>query len=319
MAMQYEKIYTPDLIASVQSLIAKGISGQEPLGCWEQIKLLFKKNSIGSVYNMPSDQCGVHHKNRGKYGVGGSESIHHGDEILQMGWSWEKCADAAAFACPPPPFDADDQQSNLQLQLLSQGLIPPLTQLKLLSIGSSHTNTFLRQVNAGVRCSVARIAENGHLNKEHLSVGRPGFAEALDTGLKWFVMHWQAPYVWPELPTLVQGALNTVAKGEIGEVECMMRLAELMHEQLGSGVDKQEIDWASIEKTVCSTLPSCRTYVKTLSSFVKEYGGCNAAMIVELGNFVKAKSCSSVGSDRVLGSEFWAALVALKFPLKKIP
>ena len=61
---------------------------------------------------------------------------------------------------PPPPFDQDEVDSNTRLVELSMGVIPPLRSLKLLSLGSSHTNTGLRQIKAGVVSVVDRLKDS---------------------------------------------------------------------------------------------------------------------------------------------------------------
>ena len=95
--------------------------------------------------------------------------------------------------------------------------------MRILSIGGAHTNSWLRAVKAGCRSAVpGRADEHGNLNAEQLSVSRPAFKEALEKGLKWTVLHWQVPYVWPELLPLVQAALNVQAHGDITEVEVML-------------------------------------------------------------------------------------------------
>ena len=160
--------------------------------------------------------CAPHPKNRKGHGVGGSESQWHGRDVLAGGFSWKKASDACAVEVPPPPFDKEATESSDKLVKLSQGLTPPLLMLKLLSIGGATTNCFLRQVKAECRCVVPKLADaNGKFNKEMLCLGRPSFAEALEKGLRWIVLHWMVPFVWPELVDFGQSALNVHAKGAL--------------------------------------------------------------------------------------------------------
>ena len=123
-----------------------------------------------------------------------------------------------------------------------------------MSIGGGHTNTFLRQVHAGVRCVVAKLGDqDGRLNAELLCVNRPLFKEALG-GLRWKVFHWQAPWVWPGLADFAQGALNTVVQGEQTEIELCLKLHRLAQGMTDSG---REVDWASIENQACTSMPTC--------------------------------------------------------------
>ena len=105
------------------------------------------------------------------------------------------------------------------------------------SIGGSHTNTFLRQVNAGVKSVVEAFAdEDGRLNAEVLAIDRPQFKEALAKGLIWFVLHWACAFAWPDLLPFVQGVLNTDARNGQGEVEMMLYI----HYQIEAARNKGE-------------------------------------------------------------------------------
>ena len=151
--------------------------------------------------------------------MGGSESQVHGDEVLHDGFSFKKSADATCIDTAPPLLNADALAFNHDLEERSQGLIPPLCHLKVESVGGSHTNTFLRQSKAGVKCVVARLANpHGHLDGEALGANRPTFKEALTQGMKWFKLDWPCQYVWPDLLLFIQRTLNTTAQtGQWGD------------------------------------------------------------------------------------------------------
>ena len=130
----------------------------------------------------------------------------------------------ACCDCPPPPLDAEPKAFNIHMCDQSQGLIPPLSVLTALSVGGSHTNTFCRQVQGGMRAAVDGLQKtaDGKLDASTMKSNRPAFAEAVDHGLRWFRMHWACPYVWPGLTSLIQSALNTVSHSQQGEVEMML-------------------------------------------------------------------------------------------------
>ena len=190
------KLFTDALVAKVRSIIDEANRSGARVAAWEAVQQCLLENKVAWYNQIPPELCGVHPGNRSKLGVGGSEAHHHGAQILQAGFSWQKAADAAAVECPPPPYDEEARTSNEAFVALSDGLIPPLEQLKLLSIGSGHTNTFLRAVKAGCRSAVPKLANAaGKLDLEALSVGRASFRDAVEKGLRWFVLHWQVPMV----------------------------------------------------------------------------------------------------------------------------
>ena len=111
---------------------------------------------------------------------------------------------------------------------MSDGLVPPLQPLKILTVGGSHTNCFLRQVIAGTRCIVeGPMNVNGFLNMEHVCTNPPELKIALQRGLKYFIVHWQAAWAWPALADFMQDSLNVEAKLDQSEIEVMLKIHKL--------------------------------------------------------------------------------------------
>jgi len=233
---------------------------------------------------------------------------------LQAGFSWQKASDATAVEAPPAPFNAESIAANDRYEQLSGGFIPPLSQLKLLSLGGGHTNTFLRACKGKCLSAVPKLADSsGRFNPEELSVGRAAFAEAMRDGLRWYVIHWQCPAVWPDLVHFVQAALNTHAKNEQSEVEVMLEMHGMMKQAVDSG---RQADWAEIEEAACFSLPPCSSYIKSLSAFVRDNaGGAEGTLLHELSQFHKAFGCGQQGATRKLGADFMGKLVSLNFGL----
>ena len=305
-------LFSDSLVKKVQSLIDKADASGEKVAAWDEIQQVLTDGKLGYFSQVPCDFVGVHESNRSKLGVGGSEAHHHGADILKMGFSWKKASSATAFECPPAPFDDEAQKHNASWVELSGGLIPPLTQLKLLSVGGGHTNSFLRAVQAGCPSAVADLADaHGNLSREALTVDRPAFKEALDKGLKSFVLNWQCQYAWPRLPDFIQGALNTEARNQQSEIEIMLAMHEAMMHALDSGKD---VDWKVIQSTAGHCLPKCAPYIPTLASYVQNNGGgITAELLKELSQHQNTFKCNQGGVSRAMGSEFWMGLTRLNF------
>jgi hypothetical protein len=184
--------------------------------------------------------------------------------------------------------------------------------LQILSIGGTHTNAFLRAVKAGCRSAVPKLAdEHGNLDLARLTMNRESFKEACVKGLKWFVIHWQAPAVWPGLVKLVQSALNTHARGAQSEVEVMLDMFLQAQDAAASGAD---IDWRRIQEHACYSLPPCAPYIGVLSKYVQSNaGGATGELLQDLSKFQKAFACSQHGPSRILGSEYIAKVGGLAF------
>ena len=65
----------------------------------------------------------------------------HGGKILSIGFPQKSCGNATEMRCPPEPFDEMPTAWNDQQIAVSDGLIPKLGQLQILSLGGGHTNS----------------------------------------------------------------------------------------------------------------------------------------------------------------------------------
>ena len=305
-------MFTPAVLQKVQQLMDDAEVSGARVSAWDEIQEFLTEQKLGWITQEFPDFVGIHESNRSKLGVGGSEAHYHGADILKIGFSWRKSSDATAFECPPAPHDAEAKQVNESWVQLSGGLIPPLTQMRLLSVGGGHTNSFLRAVQAGCKSAVPHLADaNGNLNAEELGVNRPAFREAVQKGLKWYVMHWQCAFAWPKLPSFIQSALNTEARGMQSEVEIMLHMHEQMQDSLANGKDP---DWKAIQAAAGNSLPPCAPYISTLAMYVQSNaGGVSGELLTELSLHQKTFACNKGGPSRAMGSEFMHNLAKLNF------
>ena len=292
--------FTETLVKHVADLLGTFEATGEGTTIWEDIQTALEKAKLAYFVNHKPETAGFHPGNRSKLGVGGSEAQVHGKQILDTGFSLKKAADATAFEMPPPPLNKPIVDCNKRSESPSQGLIPPSDSLRIVTIGGSHTNTFLRAVNADVRAVVPELADaNGNLNAEHLSVGRPRFAAALKSGLIYFTMHWACPYVWEAIVDVGQKALNTEARGQQGEVEIMLSIHNMFMQDVE---DQKAPDWKRYEAMAKKALPPCSSYMGAVAQYVKcNAGGVKGDLLKDLSRFIKAFACDEKGPLRVLG------------------
>ena len=312
-------LYTEEVKAKVAELLAAGQLSGNRVSVWEEVQAVLVKANLAWCAQVPPEHVGTHPSNRSSLGLGATEAHVHGAQILKTGWSWRKAADAAAIEAPPD--GSDDWYHvdgiNVMYAQLADGLLPPLVQLKLLSIGGGHTNAFLRAVKGGCKTPVTKLADaSGHLNKEELCVGRAAFKEAVELGMKWFIIHCHAPTVWPGLVRFAQAALNTDAKNEQSEVEVMLDMANLMRSAL---TNQSEPNWKQIEETACFSMPPCSPYIGSLSAIVRDHTA-GGQLLEELSEFYKSFGCSEHGATRKLGAEFASRLASLSWgPGERFP
>ena len=65
--------------------------------------------------------------------------------------------------------------------------------------------------------------------------GQPALLEACDNGIKWLCLNWQLPYAWPELPNLVQSALNMHSRQQQGDIEVLLEIGRLQKAAIDKG------------------------------------------------------------------------------------
>jgi len=307
-AMTFDAVFTPALIAKVQKCIDEADKTGARVSAWDTIQSILLEHKVAWRSQVQPEFVGIHPQNRSRLGVGGSEAHFHGQQVLTAGFSWRKAGDATAIEAPPPPFNEEALSVNSQLVSLSGGLIPPLQALRLLSVGGGHTNTFLRAVQAECPTPVRALAgDGGKLQRDILCAGRPAFKEAVDAGLHWCIMHWQTPYIWPQLVHLVQAALNTHAKGDTSEIECLLDMSRMRDASLAAG---KEPDWTEIQAAAKFSMPPCSPYMGSLANYVRIQA---PELITELSMFQKAFACNEQGVSRVPGGEFFNKLCSLQW------
>ncbi len=308
---QLDPLFTPEIIKTVNDVIANCNRTGEKITGWERVGESLIGAKLAWRCHTPPDCAGVHQSNRSSYGLAGSDAQVHGKKILGAGFSWKKCEDATAIQCPPEPWSAESKSFNDELVALSDNLIPPLAQLQILSIGAGHTNTFLRQVNAGVASVTSLKDASGNLNKQELVINRKAFGEALDKGLNWLVLHWQVMYVFPDLADFVQSALNTTVQGHQTEIEVMLNMHRMASKAIAAGL---EVEWKAIEESACASLPHCASWISALTAYVRaNAGGDGGELLRELALYAKSFGTSEKGPVRTIGSEFLFKLSGLNW------
>ena len=146
------------LVRELQAHIDMAERTGERTTAWEFIQeRLLERGIAQKNLQASSEFVGVSTFNRSKFGVGGIEAQVHGSDILQQGTATHRHRAPFAHMSPPPPHDEEARKRNRYLEERSTGLVPPLVDLKYESIGGSHTNTFVRQVNGGVRAVVEQL------------------------------------------------------------------------------------------------------------------------------------------------------------------
>ena len=78
------------------------------------------------------------------------------------------------------------------------------------SCGCGHLNQWLAAVRYGAQTSYTDLCDQGdtRLNARIVAKGNPDYEKAIEKGLVWFLFKYQMEEQYPELPAIVQRALN---------------------------------------------------------------------------------------------------------------
>ena len=107
---------------------------------WEAMVEFLLSENLAVKTRIRPDMVGVHSRNRGRYGIDIVGCHQHGDQILQQGFSLKKASDATCIEAVHY-LSLEDEKVNSDTVELSNGLLPPLTSLKALSVGGGRTPT----------------------------------------------------------------------------------------------------------------------------------------------------------------------------------
>ena len=107
-----------------------------------------------------------------------------------------------------------------------------------------------------------------------MCLGQPNFQAACEHGLQWCVLAAGTAIAWPQLPDLVQKALNTHSRQDQSEVEVMLDMKSMRDEAIRS---KREVDWKQVMSSACSQSPPSKAYIEHIATYLQkqapEFGG----------------------------------------------
>ena len=146
--------YPAPLVAEVQSIIDK--AGKQQVKAFDTIKATLLQQGLAWSQQIVPGFVYLHPDNRSSYLVDPARVHQHGLEIVTAGFSPAKAADVCCVEVPPAghPALAECQKANEELYAVADGLLPPVGDMKYVSLGGGHTNSFLRCLNAGTKTTV---------------------------------------------------------------------------------------------------------------------------------------------------------------------
>ena len=228
-------VFTKELDDFVSSMLADPERGGMH---WEQfVDKLAEAGLCDRDVECDPDFVAVHEKNRSRFGLGCGAMNIHGAGIVAQGFSWKKSSDVMAIR-----FNGDSATWNFNEQLveLSQGMLPPLRMIKLISIGGTNTNGFLRALRHQ-SITVTKYKDlNDRWDKTTLCAKDEALARAQAHGLKWTVLDHRVVDRWPDIVQYGIAVMNARSSAGISETEGMLAIYEAVEAELTAN---KEINW----------------------------------------------------------------------------
>ena len=276
--------------------------------CWEASCEILKAEQLSWIQVLMPSLVGVHPENRGGAGLVGSEAHSLGKDQCAAGYSYQRASkDAAVVEVPPAPYnEAAIAKNELAVKLDGGKWIPPLQQLLWLSIGSGHSNAWLRAVLAGLPTPHPEMQDkSGNLNADILSANRPGLKKALTEGLTFMCFSWFVPFAFPRFVSIGQAALNTTPTNPPSELEVALTITNAAQRY------EKTPNWDACLAEGVRTQPPCSVYKDKILAFAKGLGGGKGAPL--LHEIAEYKQCFASTGGRILGGEFMGKIATMTF------
>lgn len=302
--------YPDELIQKVETILKQDPKTVGPITQWGQALAALKEANVAyEVEDVHPRLIMTHPDNRGKLGVNAFNAHRVGAYIKRVGADLAELKKATAFE-----LSAVGDRKLMQLSFnqnmvdRSKGMLAPLSgSERYLSVSCGHTAQFAKAAAASCTTPQPALADtNGCLNIQHLAKDDPTLHAMLTKGWSWTVLPWQVEETWPTLPDLAQRALNASnsVASQASELETASTIAEFAQLQHGDAVN-----WEACVEAAAASMPPCASYIKTIGTYVRLYGGGDGAPIVKyLDEFGK-----SFGENRRLGEEFLKAVTDAVF------
>lgn len=280
-----------------------------PVATWNNVAVILERHGLIWEQHLPVEQIMVSTRNRAGLGVNAYNAHAVGSKILKVGADLKELGKATCFEMSPNANVRDEQVAfNRALVESSQGLLAPLTnQERYVSVSCSHTTQFCRAVNAGCKTPHQHLADSEGKLMKQLFLNDRCFASMLTSGWTWQVVAWQVAEVLPFIPDLAEKALNASNNINAGasELEVAARIANEVKYNKSIGLP---VNWTGAIQRAGQDNPACLSYIDTICSFVKLYGGGDdSAMLSFLENFSK-----KYGERVTIGKEFWQGIISMK-------
>ena len=245
---------------------------------WTRVRTMLANHGLCWNSKEKVEAFCCHPSNRGGVMLSPHDCHACGSAIISLGADMAKIQTSVAFEISPEPLQKAKQlQANRDLVSASQGKLANISgQERFLTCGSSHLTAFCRAVQAQRSTEDEWLSplSNGHLSLDAIVAHGQDhvFRDMVTDGWTWTIISHSVEKAIPELPVLIQQALNTVGAATLqpNETEVLQTVSHLYQMAANAG-NKPNLK-ACLEQ-VATTKPKCLPYLDTIGYYLTKYGG----------------------------------------------
>lgn len=283
--------------------------GEGLVGGADRLEALLSAKGLMHEQRIAPRNVGFHPRNRDGEGGNPLEVLRLASEVAEVGFSLKEVRHALCIQAEP----GDKTIETFNAKLVANTGIAPVERDSILygSLSAGHLNGALRCIGASVASTCKFLSEGGKMSLDKVRRRSPLYADAVEHGLCWKVLHWEVLYLYPQALEVISTARNITASLARGETEMqgLLRLHALSATAQKNG---EEPPWATIKTAIRRSKPAYEGSLDHMASFViTRSGGVNGKFLQYLSAFHR----NHVGfkERRALPATVYAALA--EFPL----
>jgi hypothetical protein len=188
-----------------------GVEDSVIVYCKEEIMNILLTHKYAYRAQWHAKVVGVHPCNRNGEGILWPRAQSRIVKIRTIGWSWTT-SEVNAVNIEDHPMKKHIAKNTVKICSQSDKFAKyNVDEIKSGSLGAGHCNHGIAMVIDEVPCEFPRISEHGKMSYNKVA-SDPGFKEAIDKGMRWVTIRWEVEEEFPQIPSIIQSALNAVAQ-----------------------------------------------------------------------------------------------------------
>ena len=230
------------------------------------------------VARVPPPNMGIHPDNRAGKKMLGADMASKGAKIVDVGFTFKLCGKDRAIA-----FENSPVTNHCELYTIETTIGNPMfyqykaNTVRAGSVGCGHLNQLLAATSCDATTTekTLQVPNKQIIDSHRIKSANRDLASAVEEGLEWTIIKHQVENRYPELPELIQRALNVehhVGKGESWDEQFRFTVQKAIAKTIGRG-SQQTADWIMVSAIVAASRPPYLSDLEHHIEFLKKWGG----------------------------------------------